>query len=158
VKAKLRAQIKKRDNHRCRYCGASESPQVKLTIDHIIPTSRGGHPEKKQNLITACFRCNQIKANKTPEEAGLTILVEGFDYTPTGKLRDDLVDMTGEVVVNHGRKKRRKQRRRERKGLVKAIMRDGIDQYLCDCGVGFHTIHYHTHHMSRSLTEDTTKE
>ncbi len=146
MKAKLRAQIKKRDDYRCRYCGEHEE-FVKLTIDHIIPTSRGGHPEKKQNLVTACFDCNQKKANKTPEEAGMVILLEGFTYAPLGKLRDDLGDMMGSVTVNHGRKKRRKYKRKERKALVKAIIRDGVEAHLCPCGEGFHTAHYHEHHM-----------
>lgn len=149
MKAKLRAQIKKRDNHRCRYCGRDDE-HVKLTIDHIIPTSRGGHPEKKQNLVTCCFDCNQRKANKTPEEAGMVILIEGFDYLPLGKLRDELGDITGGVTVNHGRKKRRKSKRRERKALVKAIVRDGIEAHLCPCGTGFHTLHFHENHMKGS--------
>ena len=144
MKARLRAQIKTRDKHRCRFCGKGDRP---LTIDHIIPTSRGGHRDKKANLVTACFPCNQLKANKTLEEAGMTIISEGYDYTPPGRLSDNLTDMHGLVTVNHGRKKRRKARRKERKHLVKAIMRDGIEQHLCDCGVGFHTKHYHEHHM-----------
>jgi len=149
MKAKLRAQIKRRDKNTCRYCGVS-GDIAKLTIDHIIPVSRGGHPEKKQNLITACFPCNQIKANKTPEEASMVIITEGFEYTPLGKLRDELKDMEQSLIVNHGRKKRRKAKRRERKQLVKAILRDGIEQHRCPCGIGgYHTVHYHEHHMSK---------
>jgi hypothetical protein len=136
VKAKLRAQIKKRDQGRCRYCGTDRGP---LTIDHIVPTSRGGHPEKKANLVTACFPCNQKKANKTPEEAGMVILTEGFEYTPPGRVNDDLRAVSEMAVVHHGRKQRRKRKRKERKALVKAIMRDGVEAHLCSCGVGFHT-------------------
>lgn len=153
MKAKVRAQIKKRDKNTCRFCGAS-GDSVALTIDHIIPTSRGGHPEKKQNLVTACFPCNQKKANKTPEEAGMPILTEGFDYTPTGRLRDDLYEMSESIIVNHGRKRRRKVKRKERKQLVKAILRDGIEQYLCPCGFGKHTRHYHEHHMDKEKYGD----
>ena len=147
MNASLRAQIKKRDKYRCRYCGGTD----RLTIDHIIPTSRGGHPLKKANLVTACFTCNQLKANKTPEEAGLTIIEEGYSYTPPGRLSDDLESMTDRAIINHGRKRKRKAKRRDRKQLVKAIMRDGPEGYICPCGVGFHTIHYHEHHMTREL-------
>lgn len=160
MKAKLRAQIKKRDKHRCRFCGKPESPTVKLTIDHIIPISRGGHPEKKANLLACCFACNQKKANRTPEEAGMVIITTGYDYTPPGRMADALDDMLESIIVNHGRKKRRKAKRKERKQLVKAILRDGVDQYLCvriECVElresgrpgGFHTQHYHDHHMRK---------
>lgn len=53
-----------RDGHRCMYCGATE----KLTIDHMIPASRGGKTSF-ENCITACQPCNNKKGNKTPSEA-----------------------------------------------------------------------------------------
>ena len=45
----------------------------KLTIDHVIPRSRGGKNDWL-NLVTACKKCNQKKGNKTPEEAGMPLL------------------------------------------------------------------------------------
>ena len=80
----------------------------------------------------------------------MVIITEGFDYTPLGKLRDELHEMEVSMIVNHGRKKRRKAKRRERKQLVKSIMRDGIEQHRCPCGIGgYHTVHYHEHHMKK---------
>lgn len=60
-----------RDNHRCGYCGTKYGP-AQLTRDHIHPTSRGGK-DVWMNVITACKTCNNIKADKTPEEADMPL-------------------------------------------------------------------------------------
>ena len=61
-----RTRIYKRDNHECVYCGSKKQ----LTIDHVLPKSRGGKNEWT-NLVTCCFKCNVKKANRTPEEANM---------------------------------------------------------------------------------------
>lgn len=63
-----RQNIFKRDNGVCQYCGINKS----LTIDHIIPRSKGGK-STWTNLITACQNCNSKKGDQTPSEAGLTL-------------------------------------------------------------------------------------
>ena len=62
-----RKNILLRDSFQCQYCGKTELP---LTIDHIVPRSRGGE-YSWENLITACPRCNSKKGNRTPREAGM---------------------------------------------------------------------------------------
>jgi CRISPR/Cas system Type II protein with McrA/HNH and RuvC-like nuclease domain len=57
VGAKKRLRIYARDGYSCLKCGAKED----LTIDHIVPISRGGSDDF-QNLQTLCFSCNQKKA------------------------------------------------------------------------------------------------
>ncbi len=52
----------RRDNHTCVYCGSSEGE--KLTVDHILPISRGG-TNALDNLATACKFCNTSKGTKT---------------------------------------------------------------------------------------------
>ncbi len=42
-------------------------------MDHVIPRSRGGHT-CWENVVTACERCNGRKGNRTPEEAGMSLL------------------------------------------------------------------------------------
>lgn len=59
-----RSRIYRRDNHECVYCGSKKS----LTIDHVLPKSRGGQNEWT-NLVTSCIKCNLKKADRTPEEA-----------------------------------------------------------------------------------------
>jgi len=56
----------RRDGHICMYCG-EQFKQVDLTRDHIIPMSRGGS-DSWENVVTACYRCNNQKGNLTPEE------------------------------------------------------------------------------------------
>lgn len=59
-----RALILKRDGHTCQYCGYRGD---KLTIDHVVPKSKGGG-ETWQNLVTSCLECNNCKDNRTPEQ------------------------------------------------------------------------------------------
>lgn len=64
-----------RDRHRCGYCGGHAR-----TIDHILPESRGGTWSWGNN-VAACERCNSRKGNRTPEEAGMHLLIEPFAPT-----------------------------------------------------------------------------
>lgn len=63
-----RKRIFKRDNNTCGYCGSHKN----LTVDHILPKSRGGK-NTWENMITCCNRCNSMKDNRTPEEAGMKL-------------------------------------------------------------------------------------
>lgn len=65
-----RKNLHRRDSFRCQYCGRKN---IELTIDHIIPKSRGGS-DSWENLITACVQCNNRKGNRTPEEANMPLL------------------------------------------------------------------------------------
>ena len=69
-----RHRIFKRDDYKCSYCGTSKN----LTIDHILPKSRGGG-NTWLNLTTCCKNCNRIKDNKTPEEAGMKLINKPFE-------------------------------------------------------------------------------
>ncbi|MCX7877149.1 MAG: HNH endonuclease [Ignavibacteria bacterium] len=64
-----RKNILRRDNHRCQYCLRSDVP---LTIDHIIPKSKGGD-DSWENLVTACIKCNNKKGDRTPDEANMKL-------------------------------------------------------------------------------------
>ena len=70
-----RPNILWRDNYSCQYCSKSceRHESDKLTIDHVIPKSRGGE-NTWENLVTACKKCNQRKGNKTPKEAGMSLI------------------------------------------------------------------------------------
>ena len=61
-----------RDGKKCAYTGKVLSPS-EMTIDHVIPRSRGGKHEWK-NVVLADKVINNKKSNKTPEEAGLKLL------------------------------------------------------------------------------------
>ena len=64
-----RINVLSRDNNRCQYC-AKTFPERELTLDHIIPKSRGGG-NTWTNLVAACKKCNQKKGAKTPQEANM---------------------------------------------------------------------------------------
>ena len=59
--------ILKRDNHQCQYCGSKEG---KLTVDHIVPRTKGGQGTW-ENLVCACALCNNKKGEHRPEQVGL---------------------------------------------------------------------------------------
>lgn len=61
-----------RDGHRCQYCG-KELPSNELTIDHVLPRSKGGH-FKWENVVSSCLGCNAQKSDRTPEEARMPLL------------------------------------------------------------------------------------
>lgn len=52
-----------RDGHRCQYCGSTRH----LTLDHVIPRSRGG-PTSWDNIVTSCSQCNTRKGDRLPAE------------------------------------------------------------------------------------------
>jgi len=72
----VRHEVYKRDGCICQFCGAKRQPR-ELTIDHLVPVSRGGHDEIT-NYLTACKACNQRKADLSLEDfsAGLDIEVQ----------------------------------------------------------------------------------
>lgn len=67
-----RKNVLLRDNKQCQYCGRIE-PEERLTLDHVIPLSRGGK-DHWTNVVVACRMCNNRKGSFTPEEAGMRLL------------------------------------------------------------------------------------
>ena len=68
-----------RDNHLCLYCGNRFRHRV-LSRDHVTPISQGGQ-NQWTNVVTACTRCNNRKAGRTPEQAGMELLAIPFSPT-----------------------------------------------------------------------------
>ena len=66
-----RLRIYMRDKFRCQYCGEKKDVD-ELTLDHILPRSRGGD-NSPLNVVTACLKCNNRKSNRTPEEARMPL-------------------------------------------------------------------------------------
>jgi 5-methylcytosine-specific restriction endonuclease McrA len=67
-----RLRIYMRDKFCCQYCGEKKGA-VELTLDHIMPRSRGGD-NSPVNVVTACVPCNNRKSNRTPGEARMPLL------------------------------------------------------------------------------------
>ncbi len=62
-----------RDDNTCQYCGVTAVP-AELTVDHVVPVSRGGAPDSWENVVLACKRCNWRKADRLPPEVGMHLL------------------------------------------------------------------------------------
>ena len=58
-----------RDGWRCVYCGTASG---RLTLDHIVPRSRGGE-SVWENVVTACAPCNHKKGNRLLEEVNMEL-------------------------------------------------------------------------------------
>ncbi len=71
-----------RDRHVCAYCGG-HFPELELTVEHILPVSRGGRHEWT-NVVTACRSCNTRKGSRRPEEANMPLL-----YVPYAVCRNE---------------------------------------------------------------------
>jgi 5-methylcytosine-specific restriction endonuclease McrA len=62
-----RRAILARDGFRCQYCGSTRH----LTIDHVVPRSRGGL-DSWENVVTSCAPCNVRKGACLPSEVGMS--------------------------------------------------------------------------------------
>jgi 5-methylcytosine-specific restriction endonuclease McrA len=60
-----RKAVLARDAWTCQYCGRQGTG---LTVDHVIPRSRGGQ-SVWENIVASCAPCNRKKGNLTPREA-----------------------------------------------------------------------------------------
>jgi 5-methylcytosine-specific restriction endonuclease McrA len=63
-----RRAVLRRDAHRCAYCGRSAD-----SVDHVVPRCQGG-ADQWENTVSACRPCNQRKAGRTPDQAGMQLL------------------------------------------------------------------------------------
>lgn len=63
-----RREVFRRDQHTCQYCGNTKH----LTIDHVIPRSKGG-THTWNNVVTACEKCNSTKGDRLLHETGMVL-------------------------------------------------------------------------------------
>jgi 5-methylcytosine-specific restriction endonuclease McrA len=68
-----RKNILEHYKHHCCYCNVRVVKEWNL--DHVIPRSKGGSTDWS-NIVLSCLNCNTRKADKTPEEAGMILLVQ----------------------------------------------------------------------------------
>lgn len=59
VSETLRWEVFEDDNYECQRCGSRR----RLTVDHIVPRSKGGRAERG-NLQTLCRTCNCQKGDR----------------------------------------------------------------------------------------------
>ncbi len=78
-RALSRKNILMRDRNTCQFC-STVLPAGELSLDHIIPRSRGGE-STWENLVACCHPCNNRKGNRLPEEAGMKLLRRPRSFT-----------------------------------------------------------------------------
>jgi len=84
-----------RDEFECAYCGIKSKS---LTVDHIIPLSRGGK-SNFENCMAACKNCNAKKGNKLPSEIHMYIQKRPYQPTIAEFLRLKLKKLGLDVVL-----------------------------------------------------------
>ena len=67
-----RINIFTRDSYTCQYCNHRHRTE-ELTFDHVVPIALGGR-KTWENIVTACWRCNNRKSGRTPEQAGMKLI------------------------------------------------------------------------------------
>ncbi|HVB33326.1 MAG TPA: HNH endonuclease [Patescibacteria group bacterium] len=79
TRALSRKNILLRDRYTCQFCGRRFTA-AELTLDHVQPRSRGGR-STWENLVASCYKCNNHKGDRTPEEAGLRLIRKPRPFT-----------------------------------------------------------------------------
>ena len=79
TRALSRKNILLRDRNICQFCGKI-FPASDLTLDHVVPRSRGGR-SSWENLVACCYQCNNHKGDRTPEEASLQLVRRPRPFT-----------------------------------------------------------------------------
>lgn len=67
-----RINVFTRDGFKCQYCGQRKTMR-ELNYDHVVPRKQGGKTTW-DNIVTCCYPCNELKAGRTPEQAGMKLL------------------------------------------------------------------------------------
>ena len=67
-----RKALIKRDKSTCQYC-TRKLTASQITIDHVLPRCQGGITSFI-NCVVSCQDCNSKKADKTPEQAKMSLL------------------------------------------------------------------------------------
>lgn len=113
-----------RDKYKCVYCGTQsneereQSSKSILSIDHLIPESRGGDASIS-NLVCACKKCNNEKNDRTPEEWGL---IPSF-------LSDDVTYINGQMSQISVTKALPEKRREEKRNTNTETQPDGFVRF-----------------------------
>jgi 5-methylcytosine-specific restriction endonuclease McrA len=79
TRALSRKNILLRDRNTCQYCGIV-LPSHELTLDHVIPRSRGG-ASSWENLVAACHDCNRRKGNHMLHDTSMKLMREPRAFT-----------------------------------------------------------------------------
>ena len=77
VPALTRRELYHRDGGLCLYCG-TRLGFTQMQIEHVVPRSKGGVHEWT-NVVSTCEACNRYKDDRTPEQAGMSLLALPYE-------------------------------------------------------------------------------
>jgi len=95
IRPERRLAIYLRDGLACCYCGEGIEDGAKLTLDHVLPVSKGGSNDAA-NLVTCCHRCNSSRGTRPVAEFAAAVA----SYINHGA--------TQEAIIAHVRRVRRR--------------------------------------------------
>lgn len=72
IRQERRLAVYLRDGLSCCYCGQSVEDGAQLTLDHVIPRTRGGR-NSVDNLVTSCHRCNSARSDREIHEFAASV-------------------------------------------------------------------------------------
>lgn len=87
IPPEIRRRVIERDHSQCQSCGATEN----LTLDHIIPQSKGGTHDEA-NLRVLCRSCNSSKNNKLASSMVESTSVQGRSDVDSTKTHHDTLN------------------------------------------------------------------
>lgn len=97
--ARNRRKLVARDGLICQGCKL-EFPNDKLTVDHIRPLSKGGHPRALGNLQLMCEPCNNDKGDSWDGKSGLGVDDCNRKKMPVGEQALDCLEKAYEAVAS----------------------------------------------------------
>ena len=87
----LRMAVYLRDAMACMWCGSHLADGAQLTLDHLVPRSKGGTHDP-DNLVTCCFKCNAVRADRPAEQFAWAAAA----YLNHGVTADEILDAIAE--------------------------------------------------------------
>jgi len=87
-----------RDDYTCQYCGKRILNKSEITIDHVVPKSRGGK-STFENVVAACSHCNRKKHNRLPVEANMFPIKKPTQPSITRRMKTIMDDVEKILLI-----------------------------------------------------------
>ena len=131
---KIIRDFKRNNKNKCHYCGKNLE-ENELTIDHIVPYSRGGKTVK-ENLVIACHECNISKSDMNEDEY-IEYLKTKDDLISKDKtirkiklMMDSNTEIENDYILTHSQQVKKGQEKVEILNCIKNIVFNASEGYM----------------------------